>query len=491
MSEPKVVPVSPPPDEAPGRLRNYLMLIGSVLVLVELNAMCVQMVVPALRPMAHDFPVAGLGWVLTIVSLIGAAVMPLGGKLADKLQLRPLISGVGALFFVGNVLCAISTSFALLMVGRALQAVMLVMPAIAYCIFRDLLPARLLPVALGSLGTGLGLAGLVGPILAGALIDGLGYRSVFWFFAIYVVVVTPIVCWQIPRKTDRKVVTGKIDLPGVASLSVGIGLVLLGLTQGSEWGWTAPGTLGSLVVGLLLLALFVRIESRASDPIVDLRAFRTPAITLTLIVGFLGIVPIIAFSFAVPQLLQTPKDAGLPFAFGFGALAVGVAMIPYGAVGMILGPVGGALARRIPIRLVMVASLALLGAGMVLIALFHASLIAIIVWTLIIGAGFGLFWAAQPNLMVEAVPHDQTGVSAGVQTSVFALATAVTSALVGTTLANHVVAEGREGPVYGDTAFVIIFVGGAVAVALGIVVTLAMKHGRAPASGGSAVPTTH
>ncbi|WP_329409145.1 MFS transporter [Nocardia vinacea] len=474
----------PPTPEVIPPLRHYLGLMAGMVLLVELNAAVLQMAVPALRSMAPHFPVAGLPWVLTVVTLVGAMLQPLGGKLADRIGLRPMILTVAIVFALGSLICAVTSAFAVLLIGRALQAVVLVMPAVAYRVYRDSLPARHVPIALGTLGTGIGVAGLIGPITAGALIDNFGYRALFWFFLVYVVLVTPMVYFNLPKSVERTV--HRIDIAGGLLLSLGVGGLLLGVSEGHGWGWSSPRTVGSIVLGLILLGLFPLYERRQQHPLLDLSLLRRPGVSMTLLVACFGVIPGVVFGYAVPQMLQTPTTPGLGYAFGLTALAVGLAQIPYGLCAMILGPVGGALSRKIPVRTVMVAGLACQGLGLFLLALFHTSLPVIIVWMAITGAGAGLFWAALPNLVVEAVPAVHTGISGGIQLAVQATAASMVGALIGTILANNVIGVTHGEPLFTNSAFVTIYLVGVASSALGIVVTLMMRHGRRPATGGVA-----
>ena len=473
----QVTPADGPPQ------RRYLVLIIGMVLFVELNAMVIQMVVPALHYMAPKFPVDGLAWVLTVVTVIGAMVLPLGGKLADQLGLRQIILAVAVLFGVGSVICALTDSFALFLVGRALQAVVLATTAVAYRVYRDVLPARYVPVALGSIGAGIGVAGLIGPVIAGALLDAWGYQSLFWFFAAYIAVVAPIVYFSTPKSAGGTL--RGVDFSGGLTLAVGLGGVLLGLSQAMTTGWTSPGTIAPVVVGLVAFGLFPLVERRQREPMIELSLLARPAVLMTLLVAFFGQLPVIGFAFALPQMLQTAKDAGLGYGFGLTALAVGLVQIPYGLFGTVFGPLGGAVTRKLPVRTVMLSSLVFLTLGALLLGLFHAQLEPIVVWTALVGIGFGLFWAAQPNLMVDAVPAERTGVSGGIQLATQATATSVGSTLIGAILASNMVGVAAGQPIFSDGAFTTIFLGSAASGMIAIVLTLFMRHGRRPATGGA------
>lgn len=475
------------PDGRIRGARRQIAMIAVVLLLCELNAMAVAMLVPGLRPMAAEFPVEGLAWTITVVSLVGAMAMPLGGKLVDRFGQRPVVLTACAVFLLGSLISALSSSFALMIVGRALQGTIAVMPVIAYRVFRDSLPPRIVPIALGALGTGFGVSGLLAPIIGGALVDGLGYRSIFWFFVVYTAVLTPLSVVVLPRTPRRRSTeVGRIDVLGGLLLAAGIGGILLGLGEGGKWGWLAPSTLLVLLGGIIALGLFVLVESRVEEPMIELRLLRNPAVALTLTVGLVGFMSCGMMAITLPQMLQTPSSTGMVYAFGLSALMVGLAQIPFGITSMVFGPVGGALTKRFNPRAIMISSLVSFAIGSMLLAMAHRSLVLILVWLCFMGVGFGLFWAAQPNLMVEAVPAKYTGVSGGIQVCSVSISTAIGSAVVGAVLGANVADVGPDGPLYNDSAFTTIFLVGTGTAVIALVITLFMQHGRQPATGGAA-----
>ncbi|MFF2028005.1 MFS transporter, partial [Streptomyces sp. NPDC058171] len=403
-------------------------------------------------------------------------VMPLGGKLVDRFGQRPVVLTACAVFLVGSLISALSSSFALMIVGRALQGTIAVMPVIAYRVFRDSLPPRVVPIALGALGTGFGVSGLLAPVIGGAFVDGLGYRSIFWFFFAFTAVLAPLSVIVLPRTPrQRSAEVGRVDILGGLLLALGIGGILLGLGQGDKWGWLAPLTLLVILGGFIALGMFVLVESRVEEPMIDLRVLRNPAVALTLTVGLVGFMACGMMAIALPQMLQTPSSTGMMYAFGLSALMVGLAQIPFGITSMVFGPLGGLLTKRFNPRAIMISSMASFAIGSMLLALAHHSLVLVLVWLCVMGVGFGLFWAAQPNLMVEAVPRKYTGVSGGIQVCSVSISTAIASAIVGAVLSSNVADIGPEGPLYNDAAFTTIFLVGAGSAVIALIISMFMR----------------
>ena len=175
-------------------------------------------------------------------------------------------------------------------------------------------PRRAVPIALGAVSAGIGVSGVASPFLAGALIDNHGYRAVFWFMFGYALVLTPLVALAVPESPLRH--RHRLDVLGVALLGSGVGLVLLGISQGRDWGWWTTGTVSSFVGGTVLLAAFIAWELHVEEPAIDVRLIGGAAMRATLLASlFLGFL-IGANGLLMPQMLQTPHMPGLTYGAG-------------------------------------------------------------------------------------------------------------------------------------------------------------------------------
>jgi MFS family permease len=407
------------------------------------------------------------------------------GKLADIFGFRRLVLAVALTYVVGSLIGALTSSFPLIMVARVLQAPAIAIPGVIYSFFRGFFPKRMVPIAIGMSSTGIGVAGIAAPLISGALLAAFGYHAIFWFCLIYMGVFAPIVFFVVPGGPRNR---HRVDVLGSVLLTAGAGLLLFGVSEGPELGWTSPTTLVLLVAAVLLLVAFAVVEYRVREPMMDMRLLSGPALRATLGVSLLVGATSGGWGYVIPQLLEAERTAGIDYGFGLSATQVGLVTLSSGIVGMLFGPLGGYLARRFSPRLVMLWCGSLAVMATVAMAFWHSRLWEYVVFGVLYGAFNGFYFAAGPNLVIEAVPARLTGVSTGMQafTSAFAgsampiVATVILSAnVLHTDSATHQV-------VYASRGYTYVFLTLAVAGMVGFVLTAFMRHGRRPATGGAA-----
>src|SRR5215472_82762 len=200
----------------------------------------VSIIIPKIAP---SFPVAGAGitWAVTIVGVAGGATMALIGKLGDKYGKRNMTLFSGLLFLVGALLCVLTSSWPVFLIGRALGGASWAMTALEYGLVRDLMPRRWIPIAVGVVGTGFGIGGVVTPIIVGALTNHYSWKSVFWFLVIYMIVTTPVLMLCVPESPLR--LKQRFDIVGAVLFGGSIGAVLVYISEGSSWGWSTMSCL--------------------------------------------------------------------------------------------------------------------------------------------------------------------------------------------------------------------------------------------------------
>jgi MFS family permease len=188
------------------------------------------------------------------------------------------------------------------LVGRGLEAVAISAPTVAYGLFRDILPRRYIPAAIGVVATGLGMSALGAPLLGGWLLNTFGWRSLFWFLLIFVGVMVPLMVWWCRR---RRCATTS-DWTSPALLGVGVGLVLVYLSNGAVWGWGRWTALAYLLGGLALLATFLVAERIVPDPVMDMNLLFSPMVLMVLAAATLGSMVIGIQAYSIPYMIQTP-----------------------------------------------------------------------------------------------------------------------------------------------------------------------------------------
>lgn len=468
--------------------RYYITLLVAIVLLFEIAPLEFSMVYPSLRYMSAEFATPHIGWVLTTVSLTGIVAMPIIGKLGDIYGKKRMLMCVAGLFALGSLVCATAPNFQLLLIGRILEASSVGITPIAYGLIRDTFPKRMVPIALSAVSTGIGLNGIIGPILGGYLATEFGYRAIFWFLFGYVVVLAPVVFVLAPESPLR--LRHRLDWIGAFLLGSGAGLLLLGISQGPKWGWGSARVLGALAAAVILTSIFVAHELRTKQPLVDIRVLSGPAMRTTMLAGLFASFVIGGFAFALPLMLMTPRAVGISYGFGLTALAYALWTAAHGIGGMVGGPLAGLLARRSGPRVSLIIAMTTLAVSVTLLAFCHDHLWQIAVLSGVYGLGMGFFYASQANLVVEAVPPSQTGASAGMVGCVNNLGPALGVTVLGAVLAANTLpaAPGARQIVYSETGFTYALLAAGIAAALGLVVALVMRHGRAPATGGAAAP---
>ncbi|WP_112469369.1 MFS transporter [Streptomyces triticisoli] len=534
----KMVEATPPPRSGPppagddtgrledaskGRLITILLLI---VLFSELVPMQYLLVTPAVQKIGQSFPDVGanLSWMIIILGLVGGATCPLMGKLSDLYGKKRVLLAGGGVFLVGSVMCAATSSWALFLTGRGLQATALGMAAVVPGLIRDLLPRRYVPMGVGLMGAGFGLSALASPFLAGVLTDHFGWRSIFWFLTIYTVVTMP-VFWAVVPETRLRV-QQKLNWIGAGLLGAGAALVLLYLSNGQSWGWSRPDALVYLGAGVVLLIGFYGWEKRTSAPIMDLTLLRAPRVAIVLVISLLANMIIGAQSFIVPYMAQTDgdlvrestiaafaKDAGVAveamreglvfqgdigYGLAFSLLSVAIYLTVWqSAPSLLLGPASGAWARRVGLRLPYLISLVLMTLAMVLYALSHSSWQVLAGIGLVYGIGYGVYNACAYNLIVEGVPQEQQGIGTGMLVLIGSFGSSAGIAILTSVLSAHpyqVTTAAQAGEpartidiahVYTDAGWTLGYWGLASVGVVAVVLAFVMKAGRTPATGGS------
>ncbi|MEV4238401.1 MFS transporter [Nocardia sp. NPDC049737] len=509
------------------RLRIGVVL-AVVVLYTEVGPLQYTMVVAALQPMTTTFDTVGgnITWALIILGLVGVAANPLLGKASDIWGKKKIMLLCGTLFLLGSVICALTSNWTVFLVGRGLSAFALATQVIAFGLVRDLLPRKYVPIGLALIGTGVGFTGVVGPLVGGVLVDSFGWRALFWFMAAFVLVLTPLLLTVVPESPVR--VPDRVDPYGVVLLSGGAVLTLLYLDNGQDWGWGTPSGLAWLIAGLALLMLFFIVESRVRRPIIDMKLLLDPKLGLVLLVAIFSIGITAVQPMALGYMTQSPnqdglrqnvvdgvvdqaqaKGANLPaaavevtfdpgYSYGNGfslleyALHIGIWA---SLIGMIVGPFAGLLTRRVGARIPAIIALGLLAVSGLGFVVADYNWVTYLALYSVAGVAFGFLWAALPNLIVEAVPPEQQGISAGMLGVTLALGSGVAMAIATALLNNspvvaHIDVAGESSTraiphVFADSGYTQSFWVVLVTTVIALVIAVLMRHGRKPATGGA------
>jgi MFS family permease len=520
-------------DEETGRLTGasrirLLVVLLTMVLFSEVAVLQVSMVAIILPKLGAAFPAAGnsISWSITILGVVGGATLALTGKAGDLWGKKNVLMACALFFLVGTLLCAVATSWPVFLVGRGLGGVAYGMAVIQYGLVRDLLPRRWIPIAVAFIGTGFGLASIIGPLVCGVLIDHFSWRSVFWFLIIYSLVMWVPFIILVPETKLR--VRQRFDTIGAALLGAGVGLALIYLSQGSSWGWGNIDCLAYLLGGLAGLAAFVWWERRTAEPMMELALLAKPVLVVMFamqffITGFQAVLAII-----ISYIFETPKQAvlnqqiiagaaaqyhqpasvisqfvhfagDLSYAQGYSVLQLAERVTIWSAVfTMIFGPVGGWLSRKIGARIPLIVGIAALIAASALWIGWHSTWVDQDTIGILYGLGAGFYFGAYPNVVLDTVPASRQGVTTGMIQVFGAIGTSVGSALLISILSSHpyqIVAQtsataapsiSNVPQVYSNSGFSSAYLLlGAVPCAIALIGALVLRAGRLPARGGA------
>jgi EmrB/QacA subfamily drug resistance transporter len=349
-----------------------------------------------------------LSWVVTSYLLASTVSTPIYGKLGDMMGRKPVFLAAILIFLAGSMLAGLSQSMGELIGFRALQGIgaggLMVS---AQAIIADIVPPRERGRYMGLIGSVFAVASVAGPLLGGFLVDNLSWRWVFYVNMPVGALAVLIVITRLHLHTPS--VKHRIDVAGTALLSGGVGaLILLTTWGGSEYAWGSSTIVGLGVAGVVLLAVFVWWERRASEPILPLGLFRSSVFSVANAMGFtIGMAMFGAIIF-IPLFLQ--------IVYGATPTSSGLRTLPLMA-GLLTASIlsGRAISRIGRYKAFPIAGTAILVVGMFLLSLLGVGTAPWIasVYMIVVGVGIGLVM----QVLVLVVQNDARPQEIGVATS--------------------------------------------------------------------------
>jgi MFS family permease len=409
-----------------------------VLVAVTLVASAVSSLgAPLLPDVAESLSISlsAAQWSLTAALLAGAIAAPVLGRLGDGAHRRPVMLGALVLVTLGGIVAGFAGSLPVLIVGRVLQGIGLGLAPIAMAAARDRLPADRAPAVIGLLSVSAAAGIGAGYPLSGLVAERLDLHAAFFFGSVLSAIAFVATYVAIPG--SRASTNVPLDVPGTAVGGVGVVALLLGVGQGEEWGWLSPAVLACFAVALVVLALWVRMQLRITDPLVDLRQLRHRAVLAADLAAVLLGITLYMFLTIVTEFVQTPSSQG--FGFGANTFVAGLVLVPFSIVSLVASRLNSPLSRRIGTRAVLTAGALVISAAGVFFALVHDSIWEAAATMGILGIGFGFTFAAIPGLIARSVPHREAGSAMGFYQVVRSIGFSIGSALVASVLAAHAV----------------------------------------------------
>src|SRR4051795_13160683 len=327
------------------------------LFMTTLDNLVVTTALPVIR---HDLHASlqGLEWTVNAYTLTFAVLLLTGAALGDRFGRRRLFA-IGLAFFPGgSAFAALAGSANELIAARAIQGLggAIVLP-LTLTILSAAVPPKRRGLALGAWGGIGGLAVALGPVVGGAIVQGISWQWIFWLNVPIGLALVPV---GLARLTESYGPAGRLDLPGLGLSSAGLFGIVWGLVRGNAQGWASAEILGALTAGAVLLVGFVAWELRAENPMLPMRFFRNATFTLANAASMFMFFGMFGSIFLLSQFFQTVQ--------GYSPLGSGMRILPWTLAPMFIAPIAGAMSDRIGGKTLIGTGLALQATGLAWIA---------------------------------------------------------------------------------------------------------------------------
>jgi len=380
------------------------------LFMVTLDNLVVTTAIPVIR-VNLSASLESLEWTVNAYTLTFAVLLLTGAALGDRFGRRRVFAIGMGVFTLGSIAAALAPTVEALNLARALQGLggAIVMP-LTLTILSAAVPKEKRGLALGAWGGISGLAVAFGPVVGGAVVQGLSWQWIFWLNVPIGIVLIPL---ALSRLQETHGPGGKLDLPGLGLASAGLFGIVWGLVRGNGQGWASPEIVGSLAVGFALLAAFVAWELRTASPMLPMRFFRKPAFALANVASLFMFFGMFGSIFLLSQFFQTVQ--------GYSPLGSGLRILPWTLAPMFISPIAGALSDRIPGKTLVGIGLSLQAASLAWLGLVSTPTVAyseLIAPFVIAGIGMSLFFAPMANIVLSAVRPEEEGQASGANNAV-------------------------------------------------------------------------
>jgi EmrB/QacA subfamily drug resistance transporter len=377
------------------------------LFMLMLDNTVVNVALPSIQRDLHA-TLSALEWTVNAYTLTFAVLMVTGGRLGDIFGRRRMFLFGVAVFGLSSLAIGFAPSDTTLVAFRAIQGIgaAFMMPA-TLSIITQAFPAHQRGTAIGTWAGVSALALAIGPVVGGFLTQQVSWRAIF-FINPPIALVTVAVTLFAARESRDETVSRKVDLPGIASITVGLTALVLALVEGNAWHWNSARVIGLLAVAVLALCAFVVTERRSASPMVDFQFFRSRTFLGANVVAFIVSFAMLAQFFFLALYMQNILH--------YSPLQTGLRFLPATLVIIVMGPLAGRLTDRVGSRLPMTV-------GMLVVALalgiqsrltVHTGYGLLLPGFILMGLGMGMVMSPMSTAAMNAVDRTKAGVASGV-----------------------------------------------------------------------------
>jgi EmrB/QacA subfamily drug resistance transporter len=398
------------PTRRQGHSGLTLAITGAALFMVVLDNLVVTTALPSIR-LDLGASVEQLGWFVNAYTLTFAVLLLPGAALGDRFGRRRVFQLGLALFTLASASAALAQGSGELVAARAVQGAgaALVLP-LSLTLLSAAFPAERRGLALGVWSGISGLAVALGPLVGGAVVDGLSWQWIFWLNVPIGILVLPAARRFLAESHGPR---ERLDPLGLVLATAGLLGIVWGIVRGNGEGWASTEIVGMLAGGTLLLAAFLAWEAHTDAPMLPLRLFRNRAFAATNVVSLTMSFGVFGSIFLLAQFLQTVQ--------GYSAFHAGLRTLPWTLMPMFVAPVAGVLSDRIGGRPLMALGLALQAIALGWLAAISSvdvAYIRLVVPFAIAGTGMALVFAPVANVLLSVVRPDEQGKASGANNAI-------------------------------------------------------------------------
>ncbi|MEV7430331.1 DHA2 family efflux MFS transporter permease subunit [Nocardioides sp. NPDC092400] len=355
--------------------------------------------------------VGQLSWFLNAYTLSFATFMLTAATLGDRWGRRRTMVGGLVLFTAASIAAALSTTSEALIAARAVQGLgaAAIMPLSLTLLASSVPPARR-AAAIGIWGGVSGLGVALGPVVGGAVVEGVSWQAIFWLNVPVAVVALPLLLLAVPESRGT---WNRLDPVGTLLLGGAVFLGIWGIVHGNDDGWSSAGVLGSLVGAAVLVPAYVAWARRRADAVLPLRLFASRGFSVANVIGLTFTLGIFGAVFLLSQYLQVVQ--------GHSPFEAGLRTLPWTAAPMVVAPLAGALASRTGLRPLLMTGLALQAGALLWFAWLTedgAAYSSFVVPLAMAGIGMGLTFAPSATAVLDGLPDDDFAVASSANSTI-------------------------------------------------------------------------
>jgi EmrB/QacA subfamily drug resistance transporter len=389
------------------RPQRWVLALASIAALmVALDQLVVATALNTIRNDLHA-SIATLEWTVNAYSLSFAVLLITGAALGDRFGRRRLLAAGLLVFTLASAACALAPDTGVLIAARAIQGAgsALVMP-LAVALLASAFPPDKRGGALGIFTALTGLAVVGGPLLGGAITEGIAWQWIFWVNVPIGAILIPLV---LVRTTESRGPAYRLDLAGLLLVSAGMLGIVWGLVRANTAGWGSAEVVSMLIAGTAATIAFLAWETHTNEPMLPVRLFADRTFSAASIAAFLLTAALFGTVFFFAQYLQ--------FSLGYSPLGAGFRFLPWTLALFVIAPAAGRLSDRIGSRTLLGGGLALQAIGLAWVALSIAgghSYVSAIAALVIAGCGTSMALPAAQNAVMNAAPRAEIGKASGI-----------------------------------------------------------------------------